>query len=77
MTESAQWADSVKMQLKKIKQADAGNAILNTYGKTDLANSSVFNKQMGVTWLLLLDMPVMKPKQSADLYWFTAHSLNS
>ena len=45
---------------------DAENAVLNTYGKTGSAIFAVTNKQIEVIWLLCLDMPVMKPQQSAD-----------
>ena len=42
---------------------DAGNAILNTFGKTASAIFSICNKQIVVTLLLWLDMLDMKPQQ--------------
>ena len=56
---------------------DARNAILNTQGKTASAIFSVCNKQIGVSCLLQLNMPIMKPQYSDDPHQFTAGSVNS
>ena len=47
---------------RKVGKRDAGNAILNTWGKTGSAIFSVCNKQIGLRLLLWLYMPVLKPQ---------------
>ena len=44
--------------------------------KPDSAISSVFHKQIEVSLLLWLDMPVMRPQLLADPFWSAVCSVN-